>query len=95
MHNDRRDTLNNRRLKVVLCLMCIAVSNAALGQQLNTIAITGAMNRLPLDITVETSLAPLTLRYSANLSELGVAGMGESIYVGPSGVLLMDRVGKF
>jgi len=95
MHNDRRDTLHNGRLKRILCLMCIVVSNAALGQQLTTPAITGAMNRLPLDKTVETSLAPLTLRYSANLSELGVAGMGGSIYVGPSGVLLMDRVGKF
>lgn len=50
---------------------------------------------LPTGRTVETSYLPLSLNYVADLSLPGVAGMGGSIYVGPSGVLLMDRTGKF
>lgn len=52
-------------------------------------------NPLPLSKTVETSYLPLTLKYVADLNLSGVAGMGGSIYVGPFGVLLMDRTGKF
>ena len=50
---------------------------------------------LPADKIVETSYLPLSLKYVADLSSLGVAGMGGSLFVGPSGVLLMDRTGRF
>lgn len=47
------------------------------------------------DRIVETSYLPITLKYQADLSSHKVAGMGGSLYVNDSGVLLMDRTGKF
>ena len=47
------------------------------------------------DKVVETSYLPLTLKYVSNLNASGVAGMGGSIFVGASGVVLMDRTGQF
>ena len=47
------------------------------------------------DKVVETSYLPLTLKYVSNLNASGVAGMGGSLFVGASGVVLMDRTGQF
>lgn len=68
MISDQYDTLHNRRLNGMPCFMCIVVSIAALGQQLITSALAGLMNLFPPHKTIETSIAPMTIRYSAYTS---------------------------